>query len=63
MSNTHFIEPSLINMFLIISPYIFGLIVFHQTAEAGKSIGTFIISVPIAYSLIYYLNNIPFNFA
>lgn len=63
MSNTHYIEPSLINMFLVISPYIVGTLMFYQTAEIGRSIATFLISVPIAYSLIYYLNNIPFNFS
>ena len=61
MSNTHYIEPSLINMFLVISPYIAGILMFYHTATIGRSIATFLISVPIAYSLIYYLNNIPFS--
>lgn len=60
MHNPHYIDPSLFNMFLVMSPYIFGLLVFYKTAEIVISIATFIISVPIAYSLIYYLNNIPF---
>jgi hypothetical protein len=60
MSNVNFIEPTLVNFFLALSPYIFGFLVFNHTAEVGKSLLLFIISAPISYSLIYYLNDIPF---
>ena len=60
MSNVNYIEPTAINLLLVLSPYIFGFFAFYRTAEIGKSILTFVVSVPVVYYLIYTLNNIPF---
>lgn len=60
MNNVNVIEPTLINFLLIISPYIFGFSMLYYTEKIEMSIFIFLISVPAAYSLIYYLNDIPF---
>lgn len=57
----HVIEFNFINVFLVLFPYTFALLIFNITSNIYTSILTFLFTVPISYALIYYVNNLPFN--
>lgn len=60
MINHHIIEFNLLNALLILTPYLTMLFTYRQTFSYGYSFLTLMLSAFSSYTVLYYVNGIPF---